>query len=116
MQLYILVLSKTEALPTLISNLADCGIKGATIIDSSGMATMLTGHSGNTLSLRDIVNPGRQQNKTVFMVIEDNEVELVTRIIEDTVGSLTDKDTGVVFAMPVPYTKGFNKGGRLPNE
>ncbi len=43
------------------------------------------------------------------MVVKKESVEKAVRIIENNVGDLTEPDTGVVFTLPISYSKGIVK-------
>ena len=54
-----------------------------------------------------ILNPEHKESKTVFMVLKDEEIPLVSEIVNKVVGGLGQPDTGIMFAMPVTYLEGF---------
>ena len=66
MQLVVLVLNKTECLEELLEKFVEINVKGATIIESSGMAKALynDSHVSDLFgSLRALINP-RKESKT----------------------------------------------------
>lgn len=112
MKLLFLVLNKTEKLDDILSEFVKNNIKGATIIDSMGMAQLLNAkYDEDELSflssLRSFLNPEREKNNIVFTVIEDNMLDIAVKSIENVIGDLCTKDTGVVFSVPVDYVKGI---------
>lgn len=109
MELLFFVMNKIDLLDDLMRDLMDGGIRGATVVDSTGMAHMLNDHNYIFGSLRQLLNQSRSQSKTIFMVCRHEEIEKIVGIIENLVGSLDNPDTGVVFTVPVSYTKGFVK-------
>lgn len=113
MKLVVLILNKVELLDDLLEDFAESGIKGATIFASKGMAREL--YSGGDFeddsflgSLASIINPDREESKTVFTVVKDDMVSVVCEIIEKVVGDLSKPDTGILFTLPVDYIKGCN--------
>ena len=56
-----------------------------------------------------ILDPEHQESKTIFMVLEDKNVELVSKIVNKATGGLDKPDTGVLFTLPVDYTEGISK-------
>ena len=69
MQLVVLVLNKTECLEELLEKFVEINVKGATIIESSGMAKALynDSHTGILFSVPtlfvDGIHPGRATRK-----------------------------------------------------
>lgn len=114
MKLLILVLNKIEKLEDLLSNLVQNGIKGATIIDSTGMARVLS-HCDEEKdipflgSLSLILNPDREKNKTIFIVLKNEQVRVVTNIVNETLGGFKEKDSGILFTLPIDYVQGINQ-------
>lgn len=111
MKLLVLVLNKTECLEEILEKMGEQNLKGATILDSKGMAHSLSEFSELRFmaSLRMILDPEHQESKTIFMVLEDKNVELVSKIVNKATGGLDKPDTGVLFTLPVDYTEGISK-------
>ncbi len=111
MKLLILILNKVELLDELLEELGQAKIGGATILQSRGMAQELCHNamedSSFLGSLRLLLDPDREQNTTVMTVVRDEQVPLAVEIIERVVGDLSRPDTGVVFTVPVDFTKGM---------
>ena len=108
MQLFVLVLNHTEKCEDLMSEFSHVGIKGATIIESTGMARALY-HSDDAFlgSLRALLNPDREQNKTIFTVLSDEQVEIARQAVIKVVGDLSKPDTGIIFTIPVNFVEGI---------
>ncbi len=111
MKVLFFVLNKVEKLNQLLNELVENDVRGATIINSTGMAHSLADSDDHRIvsSLRQFLDPSRKESKTIFMVIDDNEQQKVVDIIEKVIGSLSTPDTGIIFTMPVDYTKGVFK-------
>ncbi|WP_040214346.1 hypothetical protein [Clostridium polynesiense] len=113
MKLLILVLNKVEALEDILENFSKSGIKGATIIDSQGMARVLTGADSENLplfgSLSMLINENRPFNKTIFSVLNEEDIPLALSAIEDAVGDITKPDVGIVFTIPIDFVKGIQR-------
>ena len=117
MKLLILVLSKTEKLDELLTEFANRNISGATVLDSMGMARLLSHkHDEDEIpfigSLRVFLNPEREKSNVIFTAIQDEQLTEVVSIIESVIGDLSVPDTGVVFSVPIDYTKGLCKIGK----
>lgn len=110
-KLLVLILNKTEALEDILAELANSDIKGATIISSTGMARALSSSQYENMSflasLRAVLDTDRKESKTVLMVIDENMLKTAVDAIENVIGDLSSPDTGVVFSLPVDFTKGI---------
>ena len=109
LKLLIFVLNKNEKLDKLLKEFSINNITGATIIDSKGMARVLLhkDYEGIFGSLRYLIDEGHEDNKTLFMVVEDEKIKLIIDTIEKIVGSLDEPDTGILFTIPIDYIRGF---------
>lgn len=111
MQLMVIILNKLECLDPLLTALGKEGIPGATIIDSRGMAQELEAHDELRFlgSLRMLMNPAHKENKTIFLVLDGEQVRTVSRIVNEVTGGLDRPDTGILFTLPVCYVEGLSK-------
>lgn len=109
MVLLVIILNKIECLDLLLKRLAESNIRGATILDSRGLAQSLVENDEFRFvaSLRRFLDPGHRENKTIFMVIEKEKTELVSKITNEVTGGLSNPDSGVIFSIPVDYTEGI---------
>ncbi|MCI5565216.1 MAG: hypothetical protein MR400_05940 [Clostridiales bacterium] len=111
MQVFTLVLNRTEQLEQLLQEFDKHGMHGATVLDSKGMARIL--HSEEELpifyGLRSIVALESRSSKTVFMVLPDEKVEVAQRIVNDVTGGLHTPDSGIMFSVPVAFVDGLEK-------
>lgn len=106
MQILFLVLNKTEYLDSILTEFVNVGIKGATIIDSQGMASALIEHHHNEIpflgSLRNFINSSRPYNKTIFTVVDDDElVDKAVEAVNKVIGDISKPGFGVMFTVPV---------------
>ncbi len=111
MKLLIIVLNKVEYLDKLLTRFGKSHIPGATIIDSRGMAQELGEHDELRFlgSLRLLMNPAHKENKTIFMVIPEESVDTVSRIVNEVTGGLDKPDTGILFTVPIDRVEGMGK-------
>lgn len=111
MKLMVFVLNKTEKLEPLLAELLQAGISGATILQSTGMARVLTQYDGNDIpfigSIRALLNPERSKSETILFVIKDDQTEIAVATIEKVVGNICNKDTGIIFTVPIDFAKGL---------
>lgn len=113
MNILFLILNKTEYLDEILDKFVDIGVKGATIIDSQGMGSALTKSGGDIPffgGLKTLLDNSRPYNKTIFTVIEDEEI-LETAIIEvkKILGNMDDPGVGLMFTLPVGAIHGMGK-------
>lgn len=111
MQLFVLILNKTECLPKLLGEFLSTGIKGATIYDSMGEVQYI-GHETVEPppifgSLRKFINPDHEQNKTVLVILHDEQVEAARAIVNKVTGGLDKPGTGIIFTVPVSFVEGI---------
>ena|SRR5690554_3689126 len=114
MRLLVFVLNDEELLDDLLESFVHRGIKGATILDSMGMARALTSsNSSNNIpifgSLKLMLNEGRTSNKTIFVALREEQLETCIQSIKQVVGSLDKPDSGILFTLPIDYIEGFSK-------
>lgn len=117
MKLLFFILNKTEKLDTVLAEFANRNISGATVLDSMGMARLLSHeHDEDEIpflgSLRTFLNPERVKSNVIFTVLQDSQLEEAVSAIESVVGDLSAEDTGAVFSVPIDFTKGLSKIGK----
>ena len=111
MKLLVIVLNKIECLEKILTSFGENQIPGATIIESKGMAQKLDQFDDLDLfvSLRKLVNPAHKENRTIFMVVADDMVEKVSKIVNKATGGLDQPDTGILFTIPIDYIEGIRE-------
>ncbi len=113
MQLYVTVLNRPEDLEPLFEAMMKAGIRGATVLDSTGMMRVLADDENADFPmlglLRHVYSPERRASRTVFVVLEDKQVLLMTELVDKVTGGLEKPDTGIAFTVPVDFVKGLSK-------
>ena len=115
LQVLFLVLNKVECLEGILENFMSEGIRGATVIESTGMARILNEVGSNIPifgSIRMVMDEKYPFNKTIFVVIEDNQLETAVSCIKKETGDMSKPDVGIIFTVPVGYVEGMNIGGK----
>lgn len=114
MKLMVIILNKTDSLEYLLEGLSAAGITGATILESTGLAGMLTRLDSSMLSssIRSLFS-GSEDNRTVLSVIKNNQLETARKIIYNTVGDLSEPNTGIMFTVPIDFCEGTKKKKRV---
>lgn len=115
MYVLFLVLNKTEYLDDILSAFMEIGVKGATILDSQGMASAIVYDEEQHLplfgSLKNFLNSSHPYNKTIFTVIESEHlVEKAVEAVHDVVGDICKPGVGLMFTVPIGkiYGMGHN--------
>ncbi|NIR44098.1 MAG: hypothetical protein GWN99_06230 [Gemmatimonadetes bacterium] len=107
MQLLVTVINQAEALDDVLSGFLELGITGATIINSEGMARILTHDVPIFAGIQMLISRSRAQNYTIFSVIdEDAKVDAAFAVIQDVVGNMSEPGTGIVFTIPITRVEG----------
>ena len=111
MKLVTIILNKTECLDEILEEFGNNNISGATIIDSRGMVQELSDHDHEDMyflvSLRSLLSPFHKENKTIIMVAKDEDVKVISAIVNKATGGLDKPDTGILFTIPVDYVEGI---------
>ncbi len=110
MQVLFFVLDNPELLTPVLRTFYDCGIKGATVLNSTGMGRVLALETSIFADLRSLFQGERHYNYTIYTLIDDNfVVEHLKAELEKVVGSLDEDGTGMLFILPVIKAYGFGK-------
>jgi nitrogen regulatory protein PII len=101
-----IVLNKTDYLEDILSAFVRLGVEGATILDSQGMASaIINGQIENIPlfgSLKNIIEGSHPFNKTIFSVIENEElVDKVALAVKEVMGDSLKPGGGFMFSVPV---------------
>lgn len=110
MKLLVCVLQKTELLEQLLNKLECAGIKGATVLQSKGIAVTLLDSKKDIPflgHLRSVLDPEREENCTIFIVLDEEKLSIAIKTIEETIGDLNKPNTGIIFTTPVDFAKGI---------
>lgn len=111
MQVIFVVLNKVECLEELLSRLKKAGVRGGTILDSTGMVKSIDDSDESYLlgSLRLFLDNPRPESKTIFFVIPDEQVDIVRKTVDDVLDDINNPHTGIVFGIPVTFADGLMK-------
>lgn len=111
MQLLLLITKKEELIDELMKKLAIAGVKGGTVLDSTGMAKSLANADDMPMFdvFKEIVKQQNTTSKTVFFGVEDEKVEIVRNTVNDVFGNLNKPNTGVLMGIPLSFVDGVNK-------
>ncbi|MEG0569916.1 MAG: hypothetical protein RR543_06005 [Erysipelotrichales bacterium] len=111
MQVIFVVLNKVECLDELLARLKKAGIGGGTIVDSTGMVKSLESSDDSYLlgSLRLFLDNSRPDSKTLFFIVNDDQVDLIRKTVDDVLEGIDNHDTGIMFGIPISFADGLIK-------
>lgn len=109
-KLLVYVLNNVLLLDKFLHELKVNNIKGATILESTGMARKLIENDDFDFigSLKVLFDNPRTESRVIMMALEEEQAKVVLEIIDSLV-DLTQPNTGIVFTLPIDYIKGNRK-------
>lgn len=113
MQAVFLVIKHADQVDAIMNALAEAGIRGATVIDSAGMAKSITAQNSNLAMvqlLRGILSgeDDSHKSKTLFIIVHDDQVEAVKAAVTSVTGDLSKPNAGIMFGVPVSFSEGIS--------
>ena len=113
MQLLIHITNHEHTVNPIMAELMKQGFHGGSIIDCDGMLEAVNKDSVDAPAiiggLRKFVNPGRETNKLILLVLKDEDVGKAIDIIHSVSGNLKLPNTGILFTVPVTRWEGISK-------
>ena len=105
MQVIFVVLNKIECLDELLARLKKAGVVGGTIIESldDSDESYLLG------SLRLFLDNPRPDSKTIFFIVNDEQVNIVRKTVNDVLEGIDNPNTGIIFGIPISFADGLMK-------
>lgn len=109
MQVVFVVLNKVEYLEDLLARLKKTGISGGTILESTGMVKYLDDSYESYLlgSLRLFLDNPSAENKTIFFVVQDEQVDILRKTVDEVLGGINNANTGIIFGFPISFVDGL---------
>lgn len=114
--IYILfiVLNEVDYLDDILAEFVKIGVSGATILDSQGMASHIVNSEIHGISLfasfKKLLEDARPYNKTIFTVLESEElVEKTVAVIQNVIGDDLTPGVGFMFSIPIAKTYPMSK-------
>lgn len=111
MNVLFIVLNKIEYLDEILDSFVDIGVKGATVLDSQGMGSVITNNGESEPffgAIRAFLDNSRPYNKTIFTVIEDEKIlEEAVKTVKAIVGDINKPGKGMMFTLPVNNVYGM---------
>jgi nitrogen regulatory protein P-II 1 len=110
MQLLVAVINHAELVDGVLAGFKELGIPGATVLESRGMARLLTRDVPAFVGAPAVRNGTRTENRTVFCVVDEADVEAAIRMIESIIGTLETPGAGIAFTLPIDRVVGLRPG------
>jgi hypothetical protein len=112
--LVVLVIDDIEKCSDVFDAWETVGVRGMTILESTGMArasqSMLREDLPLMPSIRDLLEGREEHHRTIFSLVEGEEmVERLIPATEQVLGNLDTPGTGIFFAVPVSRVKGLDR-------
>ena len=100
-----IVLNKTKYLDEVLAKFVEIGVKGATILDSQGMAGAMADADvqvPNFGFLHSFMDNAKPYSKTIFTVLKNEEmVEKTVTAVKEVLGEKARKGSGFMFSVPI---------------
>ena len=112
MQLLVLILTKTECMPGIVSALVGNGLGDPTVINCEGALNVIDKSNVEPPpifgSLRYILGQSRKESKMMFVVLPDEKIQKAKNIIDEQVGGIKNPNTGIMFTLPLSSVEGLS--------
>ena len=112
-QLVVFVVNNMDQCPNVLDAWEEAGAKGVTILESTGLARVRSATRDDLPlmpSLRDLLAAQELHHRTLFTVVENDEIlQKVIEASERVVGDFNKPDTGLLFVVPVTSVFGLRK-------
>lgn len=107
-----IVINEIDYVDEILEKFLDIGVGGATILDSQGMGSAMAQGDTSDIplfgSLKRYLDSSRPYNKTIFTIIEDEELlEKAVNSVKEIVGDLNKLGVGVMFTVPIGKVYGM---------
>ncbi len=109
MNLLVVILKRADLVTEICRDLAEDGVHGGTILDGTGMASVIEKMDDLPLfgMLKSLLTDEEEDGvKVMLFVMNDEELEKARKTIKEVVG-LDEPNTGIMFALPVSFVDGL---------
>ena len=117
MYLLVNVLEQTQHLSDILEGFAKIGIKGSTVINSTGMGRVLMetkASSALTQHITKVITDLESSNKTIITVVKDKDIlDKAIGIVKSFCGDLCEPGKGILFAFPLEIVEGLSEADGL---
>ena len=106
-ELLIVIVNDATLLDPILELFLEHEVKGATVVDSRGMANILMTEVPIFTGLKSLFPGGGAANHMVFSVMSSQKVEEIIPVINETFGEFDAPGIGFLFTVPVNRIQGF---------
>ncbi len=106
------VINNVDKFENLLSKFHEKNLHGGTIFDTMGMARVMSESGGLSHTIRGFLNKGRPFNKTIMMVVTDDELIKVKEAFEEVLGNIEEENVGIIVSFPVSNCWGIRPNDR----
>ena len=111
MQLLVAVINHAELVDGVLAALKRLGITGATVLESRGMARLLSRDVPIFAGATELRSASRAENRTIFCVVDDERVDAAIEMIATVIGGLDAPGAGIAFTLPLSRWVGLRPDG-----
>ena len=97
MHLLVLILTRGNGINELLRELAEQGISGCTIVNTTGMKSIIENYE----------EEDKEENKMLLFVLKDDEISKTKRTIHSILGDFNSPNTGIMFTLPIDSAEGI---------
>jgi hypothetical protein len=114
MKVLFVVINDLNIFDDLILELANNNISGGTIFESQGLMKNIAARPAVAKlfhNLNRVMNNSSSYNKTLMMVVNDKELEVVKKCVHNVAGHFEDVNSGLMFSIDLDFVEGYGKKG-----
>lgn len=112
MQLLVLILTKTECMPKIVSAMVGAGLGDPTVIDCEGALNVIDSSNVEPPpifgSLRYILGQSKKESKMMFAVLPESRTDEAKKLIDKEVGGIKNPNTGIMFTISLSSVEGLS--------
>ena len=104
--------NKEELLEEVLKAFIEAGISEATILDSERLGGFLAYEVPLFAGFKDFLAGNKPYNRTIFSLVKNEDtVKKLEKLIENVCGSFSERRIGILFSVPVDFTREFGNEG-----
>jgi len=106
-ELLICVVMDHHQVEEILTGFLELGIRGATVLDSRGMGSILSHEVPIFAGFRSLFPGGTAGTYAILSVVSELQVEDAIRLADEVCGDFSEPGTGFLFTVPVKRMKGL---------
>ena len=107
MQLLLAVINHAELVDDVLAGFVELGITGATVLESRGMARVLSREVPIFAGIPELREESRPGTRTILCVVADDKADAAIGMIQAIIGSLEERGAGIACLMPLTRVVGL---------